>query len=125
MQYTVIFNRKSYDLPKKTMAIWEDLDLIFKLDSTNLPNREKYKKMIEFIAKLVGQEAIEEIFGTEELDEMDLNDITLAIFKVRDAYENPLANYQAEKNSESLSQIPLDKLQSISKLVDTASKVKK
>lgn len=125
MQYTVIFNHKSYDLPKKTMAIWEDLDLIFKLDSTNLPNREKYKKMIEFIAKLVGQEAIEEIFGTEELDEMDLNDITLAIFKVRDAYENPLANYQAEKNSESLSQIPLDKLQSISKLVDTASKVKK
>ena len=125
MQYTVIFNRKSYDLPKKTMAIWEDLDLIFKLDTTNLPNREKYKKMIEFIAKLVGQEAIEEIFGTEELDEMDLNDITLAIFKVRDAYENPLANYQAEKSSEALSQIPLDKLQSISKLMDTASKVKK
>ena len=52
MQYTVIFNRKSYDLPKKTMAIWEDLDSIFKLDATNLPNREKYKKMIEFIAKL-------------------------------------------------------------------------
>ena len=125
MQYTVIFNRKSYDLPKKTMAIWEDLDSIFKLDSTNLPNREKYKKMIEFIAKLVGQEAIEEIFGTEELDEMDLNDITLAIFKVRDAYENPLANYQTEKNSESLRQIPLDKLQSLSKLMDTASKVKK
>lgn len=125
MQYTVIFNHKSYDLPKKTMAIWEDLDLIFKLDSTNLPNREKYKKMIEFIAKLVGQEAIEEIFGTEELDEMDLNDITLAIFKVRDAYENPLANYQAEKSSAALSQIPLDKLQSISKLMDTASKVKK
>lgn len=125
MQYTVIFNHKSYDLPKKTMAIWEDLDLIFKLDSTNLPNREKYKKMIEFIAKLVGQEAIEEIFGTEELDEMDLNDITLAIFKVRDAYENPLANYQSEKSSEALSQIPLDKLQSISKLMDTASKVKK
>lgn len=43
MQYTVIFNRKSYDLPKKTMAIWEDLDSIFKLDATNLPNREKYK----------------------------------------------------------------------------------
>nr|DAR79554.1 MAG TPA: hypothetical protein [Caudoviricetes sp.] len=125
MQYTVIFNHKSYDLPKKTMAIWEDLDLIFKLDSTNLPNREKYKKMIEFIAKLVGQEAIVEIFGTEDLDEMDLNDITLAIFKVRDAYENPLANYQVEKSSEALSQIPLDKLQSISKLMDTASKVKK
>nr|DAS02961.1 MAG TPA: hypothetical protein [Caudoviricetes sp.] len=125
MQYTVIFNRKSYDLPKKTMAIWEDLDSIFKLDATNLPNREKYKKMIEFIAKLVGQEAIEEIFGTEDLDEMDLNDITLAIFKVRDAYENPLANYQTEKNSESLRQIPLDKLQSLSKLMDTASKVKK
>ena len=125
MQYTVIFNRKSYDLPKKTMAIWEDLDSIFKLDSTNLPNREKYKKMIEFIAKLVGQEAIEEIFGTEDLDEMDLNDIALAIFKVRDAYENPLANYQTEKNSESLRQIPLDKLQSLSKLMDTASKVKK
>lgn len=125
MQYTVIFNRKSYDLPKKTMAIWEDLDSIFKLDATNLPNREKYKKMIEFIAKLVGQEAIEEIFGTEDLDEMDLNDIALAIFKVRDAYENPLANYQTEKNSESLRQIPLDKLQSLSKLMDTASKVKK
>ena len=56
---------------------------------------------------------------------MDLNDITLAIFKVRDAYENPLANYQAEKSSEALSQIPLDKLQSLSKLMDTASKVKK
>ena len=125
MQYTVIFNHKSYDLPKKTMAIWEDLDLILKLDSTNLPNREKYKKMIEFIAKLVGQEAIVEIFGTEDLDEMDLNDITLAIFKVRDAYENPLANYQVEKSSEALSRIPLDKLQSISKLMDTASKVKK
>ncbi|WP_298637334.1 hypothetical protein [uncultured Solobacterium sp.] len=101
------------------------MDSIFKLDATNLPNREKYKKMIEFIAKLVGQEAIEEIFGTEDLDEMDLNDITLAIFKVRDAYENPLANYQAEKSSEELSRIPLDKLQSFSKLMDSVSKVKK
>lgn len=125
MEYTVIFNHKSYDLPKKTLKIWEDLEVILKLDSTNLSNREKYKQILKFIDELLGHDNFLEIFGTDKIEEMDLNELALAVFKVRDAYNLPLSDYQAERTKNEISQLPLEQLSSAAKIIESASKVKK
>ena len=41
MTYTVIINDRSYDLPKKTLAITEALDQTAKVDELNISTREK------------------------------------------------------------------------------------
>lgn len=124
MEYTVIFNGKSYDLPKKTMQIWEELDSIYKLDANKgISNRVKYEKMVQFVKKLVGADNTIEIYGTDNLEKMDLNDIVLSVRKIKDAYENPLRNYQNEVMRESFNQLPIDKLAPMTKLLDQAAKM--
>ena len=58
MQYTVIINGQSYDLPKKTMKVVEEMDKVAKIDSVKgLSIRDKFKALYDFIVSLVGKEA--------------------------------------------------------------------
>lgn len=119
MIYTVILNGQSYDLPKKTMAVWSELDKILKIDEIkNLSLRDKYKKVYDFIGNLLGHENMSEIFGSNNLDEIDLNELALAIKKIKEAYEEPLKNYQMEQSLEAFNRIPLDKLDKIAGLTN-------
>lgn len=119
MIYTVILNGQSYDLPKKTMAVWTELDKTLKIDEIkNLSLRDKYKKVYDFIGNLLGHENMSEIFGSNNLDEIDLNELALAIKKIKETYEEPLKNYQMEQNLEAFNRIPLDKLDKIAGLTN-------
>lgn len=51
MEYTVIVNGKSYDLPKKTIAVAESLEEVLKVDSTNLKIRQKMGKTAPFFER--------------------------------------------------------------------------
>ena len=43
MEYTVIINNQSYDLPKKTIKIMEDMEKVSKIDSVKgLGIRDKF-----------------------------------------------------------------------------------
>ena len=114
MEYTVIINNQSYDLPKKTIKIMEDMEKISKIDSVKgLGIRDKFKTMFDFIESLVGAEHAKEILGSDKLDEVDLCDVTLTFKKIIDAYDRPLIEYQSQQIEDKLRQLPMDKVSNI------------
>ena len=114
MEYTVIINNQSYDLPKKTIKIMEDMEKVSKIDSVKgLGIRDKFKTMFDFIESLVGTENAKEILGSDKLDEVDLCDVTLTFKKIIDAYDRPLIEYQSQQIEDKLRQLPMDKVSNI------------
>lgn len=119
MDYTIIVNDQSYDLPKKTMSVMSELDEVLKVDAnTRLSVKQKFEKLHTFIKHLVGEEAAKEMLGSADLNEIDLSDLTLAVKKVTDAYEKPIVEYDAVKNASQFDMLPVDKIVSLSKAVD-------
>lgn len=94
MQYTLEFAGRSYDLPKFTKSVKDEIS---KIDARNADTRvndtDKYKGMYNFIRKMIGADAALEIFETENLDEMDLNDITICFLGIGTGYDKPVNEY--------------------------------
>lgn len=123
MIYTVILNEHSYDLPAKTVSVWDALDQILKLDSRkDLSLVQKYRKMMEFVGSLIGEDSIVKIFGSSDLDAIDTNEITLAVLKIKDAYEKPLRDYTMEQNMEQFNNLPIEKIKAVNKAFDSAER---
>ena len=117
MQYTVIINGQSYDLPKKTIKVVEEMDKVAQIDNVKgLGIRDKFKALFDFIGGLVGKEAAKEILGSDKLDEVDLSEVTLAFKKIMDAYEKPLEDYMTEKSQRALSGIPVADIVELAKV---------
>lgn len=119
MEYTIIVNGQSYDLPKKTIAVVNKLDEVLKVDSTKGLNvKQKFEKLHEFMKELVGEENAAEMFGSEKLDEIDLSELTIAVKKVVDAYDKPIADYEADKSRSKLDNLPIEQLNAITKAAE-------
>lgn len=124
MVYTVIVNNRSYELPKKTVTVMEDLDQALKVDSNkNLTLREKYAHLHEFVKRSIGEENARACFGSDNLDEIDLSEIAITVRKIHTAYDKPIADYQMSGMRETLGKIPMDKLASIMGAAKTLGKV--
>lgn len=115
MEYTIIVNGQSYDLPKKTISVMSKVDEVLKVDATRGTVRQKFEKLHKFMIELVGEEAAKEMFGAEKLDEIDLSELTLAVKKVVDAYDKPINDYDMEKQREKFDSLPIDKVVSMTK----------
>lgn len=114
MVHTVIANGRSYDLPKKTLGIANKLDEVLKVDAVRgLSVRQKYEKLHLFVKDVLGEENAKEILKTENLDEVDLSELTITVRKIVDAYEKPITDYQMEKNREKLEGLPMKQIESI------------
>lgn len=116
MIYTIIHNRKSYDLPKKTIAIMDEIDEGLRIDMSNLSLREKFDRLRMIIVDILGEENAIEILGSNNLDDMDLSDVTITFKKISDAYDKPIQDYNTGRTREALSQIPFDKISQLSKV---------
>lgn len=122
MQYTVNLNGRNYMLPKRTMAITERMDETANVDSLkNYSVREKFKKVHDCVVGIVGEENAREIFGTDNIDDMDVSEITLAFRKIVDAYNKPLTDYEMQQSREKFSALPIDKIAEIRKAADAVS----
>lgn len=122
MIYTLIMNKKSYDLPKKTLEVVEAMDAVAQLDQDDsLTTRQKYQKILDFERELIGEKNIVEIFGSDELDQVDLTEVLLAFRKIVDAYNKPVQDYERSSSLDVFNQLPLDKLAQLAELVKQAS----
>lgn len=122
MEHTVIVNNKSYDLPKKTLAVTEKLDKALKVDTVKGLNvRKKYETLHETVKELVGEENAAEMLGSANLDEIDLSELAVVVLSINDAYEKPMNDYQAERMRERIGSIPMEKFTSIAKTAQTVS----
>src|SRR5574344_1584239 len=125
MQYTVIVNGQSYDLPKKTMKVVEEMDKVAQIDTVKgIGIRDKFKALFDFIGGLVGKENAKEILSSDKLDEVDLSEVTLTFKKIMDAYDKPLTDYQADKVREKFSNLPIDQITNLAGAVDTMAAMK-
>lgn len=123
MEYTIIVNERSYDLPKKTLAVVDKLDDALKVDASNLNIRQKFEKLHRFIRDLVGDEAAKKMFGSDDITEIDLSEVTLVVKKVVDAYDKPITDYDAAKNASAFDSLPIEKIVSLGKAVDKMAHV--
>ncbi len=123
MECTVIINGHSYDLPKKTMRIAERIEDVVKKDQMiNLSVRQKFENMHACIEEILGVETAKEIFGSENLEELDLGEVTLTFKKIVDSYAQPIKEYDSAKMRNSISGIPFDKLASVADAMQKVSK---
>lgn len=98
MQYTVIVNGRSYDLPPKTLEVVEEMEKVSNIDNVKgLSIREKFQKIFDFVSGLVGVDAAKEILGSDDINKVDLSDVSLAFIKIVEAYDKPVNGYKAEQ----------------------------
>lgn len=125
MNYTVIVNGQSYDLPKKTIKVVEEMDKVAQIDNVKgLGIRDKFKALFDFIGCLVGKEAAKEILGSDKLDEVDLSEVTLTFAKIKDAYDKPLEDYNTDKSFQKLNSIPTDQIVQLANVANQMSQQK-
>lgn len=129
MIYTVIIDDRSYDLPKKTLAVTEMLDKAADVDKLKISTRDKYKRVLDCIVAILGQENTAEALGSTDLNELDLTDITLAFRKIVDAYNKPVQDYVNASGFGALSSFPIEELTKLAtaatQVVNAADAVKK
>ena len=129
MIYTVIINDRSYDLPKKTLAITEALEQTANVDELSIPTREKYRKVLDCVISLLGKEAVAEALGSTELNEVDLSEVTIAFRKIVDGYNKPVQDYVNASGRGALDGMPIDQMANLAnaatKILNAADAVKK
>lgn len=122
MEYTIIVNDKSYDLPKKTIPVMEKLDDILKVDSIKgLSVKQKFERLHAFVKGLVGDKTAAEMFGSDDISEIDLSELTLTVMKINAAYEKPISDFKAEERAEKFNALPIEKITSLTKAIQSAS----
>ena len=118
MIYTLIVGTKSYDLPKKTLAIVEKLDGVVVLDKNPRMNtRDKYQSILNLEEELLGKSNLEEILGATSLDDVDLSVVVITFRKIVDAYNKPVQEYDRAASTEAFNRIPVEKLSQLAALV--------
>lgn len=100
MNYILNHGGMEYELPKFTKSVKIKMDRINTNNESSLPEDKKFKDMYLFIKEEVGAESAREIFGTDNLDEMDLNDIAVCYIEIANAYAKPVDD--AEKHSQNI-----------------------
>lgn len=124
MEYTIVVNGRSYDLPKKTVAVVGELDKALTVDSQpKLGIKQKFEKLHRFVKEIVGEENAREMFGSDNLDEIDVSEISLAVLKIRDAYDQPISDYRTDKMMENIGSIPTEKITALTKSMQAMSNV--
>ena len=124
MVYTIISDdMQSYDLPGKTLKVVEKIEALMQVDTnSNIPIRDKYKKLHSFVIDMIGKENAKEILGGDKLDEMDLSVLTITCRKIVDAYEKPIEDYNNGKVQRALEDIPFDKVTELMKVAEIKDK---
>lgn len=122
--YSLNVDRKTYTLPPKNLRVVEEMDRVAQVDSIRgMSIREKFEVILRFIVDLVGEANATEILGSTLVEEVDLSSVTVVFRMIVDAYNKPIADYNARKSNEVFSSIPSDKIDKITRLAEVAKDV--
>lgn len=122
MNYTIIKEGRSYDLPKKTLTVTEKMDEVLRVDANpNMSVRQKFEKLHNFVKETLGEEEANEILGSSNLNEIDLSELTLTVRMIVDEYDRPVSEYETNKRKSQIEALPLDKIVAMTKAAQTVS----
>ena len=108
MQYTIIHEGTSYDIPNYTMAIAGEIEKLEQFKMAENPFEKKCKKMYDFISDKLGKEHTVESVG--EFAAADPNTINIVYLKIVASYNKPLEEYQNEQSQTKLDDAQIDKV---------------
>ena len=116
MIYTIIVGNRSYDLPKKTLEVTEQMEKVIETDkAVGIGIREKFNTVFSYEKDVLGSDAVKDILGSDNLDEVDLSEVTILFNKIHDAYNKPITDYKLSKSREALNALPIDKVVELAK----------
>ena len=119
--YSLTVDRKVYTLPPKNLHVVEDMDRVAQVDNMQgMSVRDKFNMILKFIIDLIGEDNTREILGSTLVEEVDLSMVTITFRMIVDAYNKPIADYNARKSNEIFSSIPSEKIEKITKLAEVA-----
>lgn len=122
--YSLNIDRKIYTLPPKSIHIVEEMDRVLQVDHVSgMSIRDKYDTILKFIIELIGEANTNEILGSINIEEVDPSMVTITFRMIVDAYNKPLADYNARRSADIFSGIPNDKIDRITKLAEVAKEV--
>ena len=105
MEYCVELNGGMYALPPYTNNVRSKINRISADDlNEKVDDFNKFISKHGLIKELIGKDAALEIFGTDEVGEIDLNLITICYVRILRAYEKDVAELEREDKLASLSQ---------------------
>ena len=107
MEYTIIEDGKSYDLPKHSVKISNEMESIEKFKANAKSVKDQLKKMYDFCREMLGDENAGELLG--DFEDSDPNVINIVYLDIVEAYRKPIEDYEREKQSETLSRYDLKK----------------
>ena len=64
-----------------------------------------------------------EAFESDNLEEIDMSELTLAILKINDAYNQPLTDYKVEKMRVAMSSMQTDKIAALANSASTIANI--
>lgn len=94
MQYKVNHNGVNCILPVFTRGIKKKIDAVNeKLSNVEILIDDRIDSMYEFLKETVGEENLNKALGSDDLDEIDLNDLNILYLKITKEYDKPLTDF--------------------------------
>jgi hypothetical protein len=90
MEYTVELNGKEYSLPTFKKSVRKEIERVTAGNESKKESDKKSLDMYLLVKKLIGDEAALEVFETDDMEEIDLNLITIAFIRICAAYDKPV-----------------------------------
>lgn len=118
MEYTLIKNGKSYDLPTYTLKIGAKMEAVENTNRSNASFTEKIKVIYDFCSEIIGKDNAVELVG--KIDNADPNAVNILYLDIVKAYNKPLDDYNAERQSE---QIDTEAFNKLMKIMGSAEKL--
>lgn len=122
--YSLIVDRRSYNLPPKNINVVEEMERVSRIDSVHgLSTRNKFEEILKFIVDILGEDNAKAVLGSVSVDEVDLSAVAVTFRMIVDAYNKPIADYNVKRNNEIFAGLPSDKIEKVTKLMEVAEGV--
>lgn len=94
MQYSVNHNGVTCMLPTYTRSVKKKIDSVNdQLSKTEIPLDARLDAEYAFLLEMVGEETLSKVLGSDDLDEIDLNDMSILYLKITKEYDRPVEEY--------------------------------
>lgn len=101
-----VYNGETIELKTKTLNIAKKQDLM--MNAITL--EEEYRRQYEFALEVLGYDTFKSIFGTDNINDIDLSELTFVCNEIDDAYMEKIYEQQRNKSERIASNKAVEKL---------------
>lgn len=93
-QYKVEHNKVNFILPAFTRKVKSQIDDVNeKISDMEISLDDRIEAMQDFLRNIIGEETLSKVLGSEDPDEVDLNDLNILYLKVTKEYDKPVQKF--------------------------------